>query len=423
MKLSGNKAMKSCSNQEAFRYYKDAIGILKEEPETAENKRELLDVILLMGVPMEYLSFPEDSLTILHEGERLCKDLGDTKSLANLHSSIGIFHILKGDPVLARRYQEDAFQEAKRIGDIEIMARIASGLCAAYQVEGGFEKIRNVALEVISLLEKTHRQHDSFGLSLNAYSHLQAICGAAMGTLGEFTEGERLCEKGLSFAHEISHPFSTGSAELLYGVLLVQKGDGANAVKHLQSGIECFEESKAHTFLPLAWGCLGSGYRLLGKLDSALAFAQKGLKMQEESGQPFYLSLHHFVLSTVHLDLGNVGEARLHVQEGLNLARANHEKSIEGQAWITLGRAIGKTDASQFDTAEKHIIQGMNVADELETKPSYATGCLALGELYAGAGQKEKARENLAKAQAMFEEMGMDYYLLRTKKLLETLDG
>jgi len=36
----------------------------------------------------------------------------------------------------------------------------------------------------------------------------------------------------------------------------------------------------------------------------------------------------------------------------------------------------------------------------------YAPGYLALGELHADAGHKEKALENLKKAGSMFEEMG-----------------
>jgi hypothetical protein len=61
----------------------------------------------------------------------------------------------------------------------------------------------------------------------------------------------------------------------------------------------------------------------------------------------------------------------------------------------------------------------MKILDELETKPLYTLGYIFLGELYAGVGQKEKALENLKKAEVMFQEMGMDYWLARTRKLLE----
>jgi tetratricopeptide (TPR) repeat protein len=242
-----------------------------------------------------------------------------------------------------------------------------------------------------------------------------------MATLGEFAEGEQLCEKGLSFAHKINHLFSIAMAEYKYGGLFTIKGDGKNAVKHLQSSIEYLEKSQGVTFLPLAWAYLGVGYHLLGELNTALKFIEKGLKMQMDTGILFGLSGDHYNLSLVHFDLGNLSEAKLHAEQALNLAQTNQEKLSEGISWIQLGRIIGKTEKLQIDKAEEYILKGMKISDELKTKPNYALGYLFLGELYANAGQKEKALENLKKAEAMFQEMGMNYYLARTKKLLETL--
>jgi len=243
----------------------------------------------------------------------------------------------------------------------------------------------------------------------------------SLGAAGEFPEGERSCEQAFSLARSINHLYSIGVAEYLYGLFFSFKGDGENTVKHERSAVECFEKSQVRNVLPAAWGALGTGYHLLGELDAALESVGKALKMQTDTGLSFFLSYHHCTLSGIHLDLGTWQEARLHAEEALTLARTNHERHREGQAWILLGRVIGKTEPWHTDTAKEHILQGMKIYDELKMKPSYASGYLALGELYAGTGQREKAHENLAKAQAMFEEMGMDYYLARTKKLLESL--
>lgn len=48
---------------------------------------------------------------------------------------------------------------------------------------------------------------------------------------------------------------------------------------------------------------------------------------------------------------------------------------------------------------------------------------LHLGESYTDTGQKEKALENLKKAEAEFRDMGMDYYLRRTQEVLERVQG
>jgi tetratricopeptide (TPR) repeat protein len=276
-----------------------------------------------------------------------------------------------------------------------------------------------MAPKVIKSLEKIQKEDEFFGLPVNIYSALQAVYGYSLGALGEFTKGEQLCEKALSFAHRINHLLSIGSAENRYGFLFVIKGDGKNAVKHLQSSIEYFEKSQAVIHLPTAWSFLGYGYYLVGKLETALKSIEKALKMQMDIGFP--RSWIHYFLSSVHFDSGNLNEAKVHAEQALNLAQTSHQKYWEGISWIQLGRTLGKMEGTKLHKAKEHILQGMKIMDELETKTSYAEGCLFLGELYADAGQKEKALENLKKAEAMFQEMEMDYWLARTKELLEKI--
>jgi len=368
---------------------------------------------------MRFLAYPEDSLKFLQEGERLCKELDDKKSLVTLYHSMSLFYSLKGDPALGKKYQRDSFEEAEKIQDIEIMAPSSFGLCFSNMVEGNLRELVNIATKTIALFEKTQREHEFFGLAANPYSTVQAFCGLSTGALGKFAEGERLCEKALSFAHKINHLYSIGTTELAYGVLFLFKGDGENVIKHFQSCIEYLEKSQAANFLPLAWAYLGWGYYFLGELNTALEFIEKGLKMQMDIGMAFRLSNIHYALSLVHFDLNNLNEAKLYAEQALNLARTNHEKWFEGLSWLQLGRTVGKIEKSQIDKAEEHILKGMKTLDELEIKSNYSEGLFFLGELYANAGQKEKALENLKKAEALFQEMGMDYWLARTKKLLD----
>jgi class 3 adenylate cyclase/tetratricopeptide (TPR) repeat protein len=421
LKLSGDKAVRSSANQEALHHYKDAIALLKGKPETAENKRELLDLILRVGVPMEYLVYPEDPVPLYEEGQRLCKEFGDKKGIAILSEFFAVFYMLRGDPVLARKYQEDAYREAEEIEDVEILARVAPGLCTSFWIGGNVREAARIASVLIALLEKTHREREFFGLPVNPYVAAQGMRADSMGALGRFEEGERMVEQALSFAHGIDHSYSIGFVEAGHGVVFTSKGDGKNAVTHCRSAVEYFERSKADTLLPFAWGLLGYGYYLLGKLDTALESLEKALKLQADLGLSLCSSLYHVWLSRVYFDLGNLSEARLHAEEALSLAQRNREGLFEPKSWIQLGRVTGKTDRAQIAKAEECILRGMKMSDELGMKPYYASGHLALGELYADGGQKEKALEHLRKAEAMYEEMGMDYWLARTKQLLASL--
>ena len=61
------------------------------------------------------------------------------------------------------------------------------------------------------------------------------------------------------------------------------------------------------------------------------------------------------------------------------------------------------------------------ISDELKIRPFSAQGHLFLGELYIDSREKEKALENLKKAEGMFQEMGMDYWTGRTQEVLGRL--
>ena len=61
------------------------------------------------------------------------------------------------------------------------------------------------------------------------------------------------------------------------------------------------------------------------------------------------------------------------------------------------------------------------VLSKLEMKPYCAQGYLFLGELYSDGGQKEKAVDKLKKAEGMYQEMGMDYWLVKTQEVLDRL--
>ncbi|GAG13904.1 unnamed protein product, partial [marine sediment metagenome] len=246
LKLSGDKAQRSYSNWEAFRFYRNAIDVLNQLPQTEENRRRGIEVRLWMEGPMKVLAYPEDSLQVLEEGERLSKELGDDRSLATFYSSMGLCYAFRGDSLQGMKYAENCFEMAERIQDIELLAPIGFDLCSSYAITGDDLKIVEVAPRVLALLEKTHRESIVLGgpFNFNLYSALSAYYGDAMGCLGNFEEGEAMCEKALRFAHQIDNLYTMGFAEIMFAGLFFTKGDGKNTVEHSQNAIKYGEEGQ-----------------------------------------------------------------------------------------------------------------------------------------------------------------------------------
>jgi tetratricopeptide (TPR) repeat protein len=148
---------------------------------------------------------------------------------------------------------------------------------------------------------------------------------------------------------------------------------------------------------------------------------EKGLKIQIDAGIPYDLGFFYAVAGMVDLACGDLKKAQHRAEEALKTSQKNHQQYSEGFAWILLGRTLGKADKSQINKAEECILQGIKILDGLKLIPYYTPGYYFLGELFADIGQKDKALENLKKSEKLFQEMGMDYWLTGTQKIMSRL--
>jgi class 3 adenylate cyclase/tetratricopeptide (TPR) repeat protein len=421
LKLSGDKAARNYSAWEAFRFYREAVNLLNSMPDTDENKRRGIEVRHLMAIPMMTLGYPEDSLKILQEGERFSKELGDDNNLAKFYCNMGLYYVFKGDPLRGITYAENAFNRAEKIQDIELITPIGFELCTSYLSRGDFSKIIEVAPKVIALLEKTQIESVSFGRGEVIYSTLLSSYGYAMGCLGKFQEGQALCEKGLRYALERDNLNCLAMVESFYGWIFADRGDGENAVEHFRNAIRYCEETQNISMLGPNLAGAGWGYYLLEELETSRNCAEKSIQLQSDAEIPYFLAVAYWVLAAIHLDSGELEKARGCGEKSLELSQKHSEEWVEGNTRILLGRILGKIGPPNSDKAKEYIMQGIGILNELKIKPYLSQGYLYLGELFADMGQQEKAVEALKKAEAMYHDMGMDYWLRRTQSLLKKI--
>ena len=157
----------------------------------------------------------------------------------------------------------------------------------------------------------------------------------------------------------------------------------------------------------------------MGELRKARSLVEKALQIQKDMGFKTRLYLHYISLSMIDLGLGEYKSAQSLAEKALKHIHETKEKWYEGITWAFLGRVLGKKDPPEFEKAEEYILKGIQILTEKKLKPWASEGYLYLGDLYNDLGRKEEALENLKKAEGMFQEMGMDYWLNRTKEVLE----
>ncbi len=421
LKLSGIKAAGKHSPIEAMHYYQEALRVLKQLPESEENKKTQIEVCLLSFVPSVTLSFPEDYLQIYQEAEKLSNDINDERSLAHACSMICNFYRVRGESFQALEYAEKGFEIAKRTQDISEIAPAAMDLCIAYQAQGLYFKVINIAPDVLHLLEEKEKYFDFFIRAVAVYPSLCTFYGYALGMMGNFEKGAVFCKKGLHTAGEIGELRTLAWSEYLNGWFYFLKGNRKLIIEHFKNCIKYCEDTKWHSLTGYTFGGIGYGHYLSGDLENAPKSIEKGIKILQDIETRALVSRLYWLLSIPLYDSGEYEKALTAINDALILAQENNEKDFEGLSRIWLGRILAKTDPNQYDRAEESIFKGINILQELRLKPFFSQGYMYLGALYADTGQKDKALETLKKAERMFRKMGMDYWLAKTDEVLEGL--
>ncbi len=271
---------------------------------------------------------------------------------------------------------------------------------------------------------KTLNCYDSFNLITEGYSLYADIClhyGSSLGMLGDFESGVEFLEKGLKIAQKSGDKLLLAEAGGQYGSFFLFKGEGESAIKHLKKSLAIFQELKLAYGVGVFESQLAYAYYYQGDLETAQKHGENGLKIFKDNRFKALLSNSYGCLCMIYLDNGKPEEALYHAEKSLELAIKNNEEFIEGNTTIFLGRILHQQDTSRFNQAERYILQGMTKMEELKSRPYLAIGYMFLGDLYVDMKQKNKALENIKIAKNMFMEMGIDYWLQRTQKVLDRL--
>ena len=421
MKLSGDKVIRNHSTSEAFSYYKDAMETLNKFSGSEDNSYKKLAIIHKILAPMITLVFPEDSLSILQEGERIATAIDDKKSRIRFYSNMGRYYSHKGKQDEGREFTGKAFKEAENIQDIESMAQAGPDIAVSYILEGQYNEAIEIAARVTRLIEKTQMQAETFGGPAIVYSGLMADSGFSQGMLGDFEEALLSLDRAIKNAASFENIATQGFIEYYTGIVQLNRGNWKSARVHLRKGIKLCEKTSFLLPLALAYSGLGLAEAELGNPEGGIKLVEKGLNIQREANFDWLTSFHFFVSGICHCYAGDLTKAINLMKQAYRLSEKNQEKHYAGKYLLWLGRMTGMADSRKINEAVEYVQKGLEVHRALQTKPDIAIAHLFLGELYRNLGHTDKSSSYLKQAAAMFENMGMDSWLVKTKSIPDKL--
>jgi len=424
--FSGIKAMRNYSFLEGVGFYQEAIRLLDSTTETEEVKIAKLDIYLNM---IGLLSVLKDSVfdieRLQSEVERLSDELGDRANLAKLYRELAWYHSLRAHISLAMEYTEKFTALAEEIGAVDVIVDGVSATSNARFFSGEMEEVASITRRVLRLLEEQGREKDLYNGALTLYADLSGWNGAALAMMGDFEEAKSVLDIGFKTSLEADDTYGNGWVGLFILLESFLEGQADEIFDHCHRVIDCFRETGIELVSGLAWSLLGGGYLFAGDLHAAKDCAEKAARINEEVGLAVLKPFIDTIFCLTLLPLGQLENARERAEEAVRLSKESQGKTFELFALATLGRIAGEADPAQLDIAEQHILQSISLAEEMHARPIIALGHLFLGEIFEIASRREKALENLLKAEGIYQDTGVppnSYWLTRTQKALARLE-
>jgi tetratricopeptide (TPR) repeat protein len=245
----------------------------------------------------------------------------------------------------------------------------------------------------------------------------------SLAQLGEFEEGIAHARATIQLGEDLGTPNTAAMAWTGLGHIYTERGDFDQARSLLERSIAQCRDRGYRVYYGVARLHLGAGFARSGRAGEARSLFEGALETFMEVDPRSFLKVFAWLgLAETHAYAGHVEEARRFAEQVLDWARERNKGGWELVAHHCIGLTAVRADPAQLAMAEGHLDQALSLAREYGRRPLVARCHLDLAEVARKSGRRAQALEHLARATAMFDEMGMRFWLEQAAAERQRLD-
>jgi tetratricopeptide (TPR) repeat protein len=264
------------------------------------------------------------------------------------------------------------------------------------------------------------RLQERFGRSRLSSVISHDILARCLAEVGAFAEGLAHGEASLRIAEAVDHPLSLSQACYGLGYVSLHQGALPQAITWLERGLEVCRVWDMAVILSFSSAALGYAYVLTGRVSDALPLLEQSVVTDAIE---IMRGRDHVWLSEAYLRLGRLDEALAVAERGLEVCRTHAQQGEQAWALRLLGEIYAHRQPLEHELAEAAHREALALADALGMRPLQAHCHRGLGILYATTGRREQARAALSMAIEMYTSMDMTFWLPQTEATLAQVEG
>jgi tetratricopeptide (TPR) repeat protein len=222
-----------------------------------------------------------------------------------------------------------------------------------------------------------------------ALSNAIVFLGTVTSVMGDFEEGDRLLQQGLTMKQMLED--SWGSAFCLRQIALsaYYRGNYAGASRALNQSLEISQRIGNTWSIAASLNQLGLVAHSQGDHDQAEQFLSRALELSRELEDRYSIAASLDGLGLVNMAQGRYDEAQSLLQESMALWREIGEQGNLAQTLTHLGTAL--LQAGDKANARRHYLDALSMAREMQTLPVLLDALVGEAEIQALDGATESA--------------------------------
>lgn len=439
--MAGDKAKERYANEEAIRFYEHATELIDDNEELKDIFKNLGDIYSLIGdfdnSMKNYTSaFEIESqntekaelhrrLSFVYElkgdyerareecnnGLKLVEEQ-DTLEQAKLRIFLAGTYARSGDFDKAIENSSEGLAYAERSGAIMEIARARQVIGVVHIFKGDYKR----ALENLEICLKIFKENGE----VTAISTILNNIGLVYRDLGKLEKAREFIEHGLEVSEKIGNKYDISSTLNNLGLIYKERGDLARALELFEKGLEISEMIGDRYGRGLRLYNIGEVYLYLDEPQKSLECLNEALDIFMEIGNTRSTIECQCNLAYAYLEIDNMAKALENAEKAVSSSYEIGAKGLEIMGRLSLGTAYIKMN--ELEKAKSEFDKTHELLGEVGDKILEAGLYYQYAQLYICTGEHDKAKENMETALSMFQEIGMEFWLEKCRKVLAELE-
>jgi class 3 adenylate cyclase/predicted ATPase len=423
---AGERAVQRSANQEAIGHLTAGLAQLAQLPETSERATQELALQRLLGqasfATRGYAS-PEATRAFSRARE-LCATIGDDVSVGPVLVGVWLFQLAGAHHTNAEMTASEILERAERTensgariaGNLTLgVSRIHLGTLASARrnLDEAVEDYRTYTEE-----EATRLTYE-YGIQLGAANH--AYAAWCLWLLGYPDAALRHGDEGLAIFERIQHGYTHSRYLYWNSAFHSYRREWPIVEERARAAIGSAQENGLAMVVAVGRIMQASARAMLGAHDDPAAEIREAMTAYRATGGRFQGTYHLVLLAQALAACGHHGEALSALREAAALVEETGERYVEAEIYRLEGNLLLAQSTNGAAEAESCYLKALEVARGQEARSLELRAASDLARLWAGRGERARAKDLLAPVYGWFTEGFDTPDLQEAKALLDEL--